>query len=629
MSERIRFGPFELDTKAGELWRGPRRIRLQDKPLRMLVALLEQRGEVVTREELRERLWPGNVVVEFDNGLNNAVNKIRAALGDSATEPQYVETVGRRGYRFVGSIDSTPETSAPPRRTDVAELPSLAAQPAAAAVPEPVAPPPTKISGARLRWAGAALAILGLVAAAVVALRPPSGAVPEIRSLAVLPLENLSNDGEQEYFSDGMTDALIAQLAGIRALRIISRQSVMQYKRSVVPMPTIARELGVDAVIEGTVLRNADRVRVTVQLIHAPTDTHLWSEQYERPLGDVLALQAEIARSVAREVHAAITPHESARLAAAAPIDPMAYDLFLRGRYLWSQRTEEGMRRSIDFYRRALEIEPGFARAHAALAESYGPLGYNGWMSPAEATPQMKAAALRALALDPDLVEGLTALGACAAFHEWNWSEGEAHFRRAIEVNGNYSTAFAWYGLLHENLGRQAANVDARRRAFELDPVWAGTGIALGRALAMNGSVEEGVAQIKRTLELYPRHALALSWLGTIYAAEGRYGEAIAAFEGSGDDGGLGHALAAAGRREEALAVLAQLEQRARERYVAPFSLALVHVGLGDHDAALDVLERGYEIRDPAMSGLAVDARFAPLANDPRFTALLERIGLK
>jgi tetratricopeptide (TPR) repeat protein len=250
-------------------------------------------------------------------------------------------------------------------------------------------------------------------------------------------------------------------------------------------------------------------------------------------------------------------------------------------------------------------------------------------MSPDEATPQMKAAALRALEIDPDLVEGLTALGACAAFHEWKWSEGEAHFRRAIEVNGNYSTAYAWYGLLHENLGRQAANEEARRRAFELDPVWVGTGIALGRALAMNGKVEEGIAQIKRTLDLYPNHALAVSWLGTIYADAGRYDEAIDAFARGADDGGLGHALGAAGRRDEALAVLARLEQAAQERYVSPFSLALVQVGLGDHDAALATLERGVTIRDPAMSGLGVDARFAPLASDPRFQAVLDSIGLR
>ncbi len=625
MTARIRFGPFELDTKAGELWKGARRIRLQDKPLRLLLALIEQRGEIVTRDELRERLWPDNIVVEFDNGLNNAVNKLRAALADSANAPEYIETVGRRGHRFVGTL--VDELAAAPAEQEPPHEPAPPAAHEPPAQRELAASPPPRRPRIGVAVAAAVAALL--VAAAAVFLAPQTPAVPEIHSLAVLPLENLSSNVDEEYFSDGMTDALIAQLAGLRSLRIISRQSVMRYKRSVVPMPTIAQELGVDAVFEGTVLRSADRVRVTVQLIHAQSDRHLWSEQYERPLGDVLALQAEIASSVAHEVSAAITPQETARLAAAATVDAEAYDLYLRGRYFWAQRTEEGLRRSLDYFQRALDLEPDFARAHAALAEAYGPLGYNGWMSPEEATPRMKASALRALELDPDLVEGLTALAACAAFHEWNWAEGERQFRRALEVSANYSTAYAWYGLLHENLGRHDENLEARRRAFELDPVWVGTGIALGRALAMNGRVEEGIAQVRRTLELDPTHALGLSWLGTIYATAGRYDEAIDAFTRGGDDGGLGHALAAVGRRDEALAVRARLEQRMHERYVAPLSLALVNVGLGDHEAALAALERGLAIRDPGMSGLAVDARFAPLAAEPRFLAVLDGIGLR
>jgi TolB-like protein/DNA-binding winged helix-turn-helix (wHTH) protein len=626
---RIRFGPFELDARAGELRRAGRRIRLQDKPLRLLIALIEQRGEIVTRDELRERLWPGNVVVEFDNGLNNAVNKLRAALDDSAAEPQFVETVGRRGYRFVGTLES------PAASADAAS--GAHAAPAAAEVSSaaPVVADPTDPVAAaqrpprRLRPLAGAAALLAAVGAAVLLFDERFGGQADIDSVAVLPLENLSSDLEQEYFSDGMTDTLISQLANIRSLRIISRQSVMRYKRSALTMPEIARELDVDAVIEGTVLRTGDRVRVTVQLIHAPSDRHLWNAQYERPLDDVLALQAEIARSVADNVQAALTPQEAARLTATKSVDAQAYDLFLRGRYFWALRTEDGLRRSLDYFERALALEPDFARAHAALAESYGPLGYNGWMSPAEATPRMKAAALRALELDPGLVEGWTALGACAAFHEWRWSEGEAHFRRALEVSGNYSTAYGWYGLLYENTGRQAENLAARQRAFELDPLWVGTGIALGRALWLNGRPDDGIAQIERTLELDPMHALGLSYLGTIYAATGRYEDAINAFARADDSGGLGHAYALSGRHADALTELARLEQRARERHVPPVQFALIQVGLGDHEAALAALERGYELRDPGMSAVAVDPRFAPLAAAPRFQALLEKMGLR
>jgi tetratricopeptide (TPR) repeat protein len=363
--------------------------------------------------------------------------------------------------------------------------------------------------------------------------------------------------------------------------------------------------------------------------VQGPSDTHLWTYQYERPLDDVIGLQAEIAQAVAAEVRAALTPQETARLARPANVDAEAYDLYLRGRHFWSLRTEDGLRRSLEYFERAIALAPEFAPAHAALAEAYGPLGYLGYMPPDEATPRMKAAATRALELDPNLVEGWTALGACAAFHEWHWAEGERHFERAVALGPSYSTAFGWYGLLFENTGRQAENVAARRRAFELDPLWVGTSSAYGQALFFAGRPEEGVAQLKRTLELDPDHAVALSYLGLVYAGMGRYDDAIDAFARAGNDGGLGHAYGVAGRREEALRVLARLEQRAAERYVSPHQFALVRLGLGDTAGALDALERGFAIRDPGMSGIKVDPRFAPLAAEPRFATLLEQMGLR
>lgn len=612
LHNKIRFGPFELDTKTGELRRGARLVRLQDKTLTLLLALVERPGEMRTREELQSLLWPPPLVVDFDNGLNNAANKLRHVLGDSPTAPSYVETVGRRGYRFIGEV-----------------VPVLPPQ-------EPTAmTPPRVVTDAAPTTRSFAIGALGAAVLAAIAIAlwlgretPPVVDAAHIASLAVLPLDNLSSDPEQEYFSDGMTDALISQLAGIRSLRVMSRQSIMRYKDSASPMPAIAKELGVDGIIEGTVLRTGDRVRISVQLVHGPSDTHLWADQYERPLDDVLGLQAEIAQAVAAEVRAALTPQEMARFARPANIDAEAYDLYLRGRYFWSRRTEDDLRRSLEYFERAIALAPEFAPAHAALAEAYGPLGYSGFMPPDQATPRMKAAALRALELDPNLVEGWTALGACAAFHEWQWAEGERHFERAIALGPNYSTAFGWYGLLLENTGRQAENLAARRRAFELDPLWVGTSAAYGQALFFAGRADEGIAQIKRTLELDPDHAIALSYLGVVYAGSGRYDEAIDAFARAGNDGGLGHALGVAGRREEALQALARLEQRAVERYVSPHQFALVRLGLGDNAGALDALERGFAIRDPGMSGIKVDPRFAPLAAEPRFVRLLEQMGL-
>jgi len=355
----VRFGVFEVDFKAGEVRRHGRRLRLQEKPFQVLQALLERPGDVVSRDELRAHLWPVDMFVDFDNGLNNAINKVRRTLGDSVAAPSYVETVGRRGYRFIGTIE--------------ADMLTLARSPPLGWVP--VSP-------------------------------------PMVSSLAVLPLANLSGHEDEEYFSDGMTDALISQIAGIRSLRVISRQSIVRYKGSRASMPKIARELGVDSLIEGTVLRVGGRVRISVQLVHGPTDRHLWSGRWDRDVSDVLIVQSEIARAVADAVAATVTADEAFRLTRVSNINPAAYDAYLKGRFFWRQRTREGLLRSVEYYRKAITIEPTFALAHAAEAESYGPLGYLAFLPPHESTPAMRAAATRALELDPELVEGLTALAA-------------------------------------------------------------------------------------------------------------------------------------------------------------------------------------------------------------------------
>jgi TolB-like protein/DNA-binding winged helix-turn-helix (wHTH) protein/tetratricopeptide (TPR) repeat protein len=609
-NDKIRFGPFELDPRAGELRRGARRVRLQDKSLRMLVALVENPGEIVTREELRRRLWPPNVIVDFDNGLNNAINKLRTVLADSATEPKYIETVGRRGYRFIGSLGEAPVESradVPARERPIELSPR---------------PPPTRHFDRRLAAIFAGVAILATLVAAVVFERGNS------RDTA-LPFEKLSSDPEQEYFSDGMTDALISQLAGIRSLRVISRQSVMRYKASAVPMPDIARELGVSGVIEGTVLKSADRVRVSVQLIHAPSDRHLWAAEYSRPLDDVIALQSEIAQAVVREVVATVTTEETARLAETHSVDADAYDLYLRGRFFWGKRTEEALHRALDYFERAIVLQPDFALAHAAIAETYGPLGGSGFTDPVDAARKMRAAAERALEIDPELVEGLTALGACAAFHEWQWAEGERHFRRALEINPNYALTHMWWGLWLERQGRQADNLRARERAVALDPLGGAAVAGYGNALFMNGRVDDAISVLQKALEIDPDNPQLLANLALIHMSLGRYDEAIDGFERAGELGHVGYTYGVAGRADEASAVLAELERLARQRYVPPFAFALVHVGLGDTAAALEALERGYEQRDTTMAGIKVAIELAPLRDEPRFAALLEKMGLR
>ncbi|HJU41371.1 MAG TPA: winged helix-turn-helix domain-containing protein [Vicinamibacterales bacterium] len=573
----LRFGPFEVDLKAGELRRHGRRLRLQEKPFQVLQALLEREGDLISREELRERLWAADTFVDFDNGLNNAVRKVRRVLSDSAAHPKYVETVGRRGYRFIGPI-------------------------------ERMAPAAPRVSGAT-GWA-------------------PTAGFGSVSSLAVLPLVNLSNDRDEDYFSDGMTDALIGQIARIRALRVIASQSTRRYQGSRAPISKIARELGVDAIVQGTVLRSGDRVRITVQLVHGANDSYIWSGQWERSLADVLILQSEIARDVAREVQAALTADETGRFEGIGSVDPAAYDTYLRGRFFWNQRTRESLLRSIEYYERAIAMAPRFAAAHAAIAESLGPLGYLGFVSPDRSTPAMRAAATRALAIDPELVEGLTALGACAAFHEWRWAEGEQNFQRAIAINPNYSTAFLWFGLLFENTGRQAENVAARRRALELDPFNLRAWAALGYALFLNGQCEEAVARLEGALELDPHWFFARRDLALVDVSRGRLDEAIAKFRSINEYGSLGHALARAGREDEAREALAALQSRAATEYVSPYQAALIEIGLGESDSALRSLQRAFDIRAIDLSGVKVDPRFAPLAADSRFAALLRRMNL-
>ena len=601
-----RFGRFELDGRAGELRKDGLRVKLQEKPFRMLELLLERPGEVVTRDELRQRLWPADTFVDFDNGLNTAINKVRAALGDAAESPRFVETLGRRGYRFIAPLEARP-----------------AAFPAATV--------PVEVSDRRPRVAFAAVIALVLVASlSVLAVRrwPRRGSLPPITSLAVLPLVNLSNDPEQEYFVDGMTDVLITDLASIRALRVISRQSVMAYKGSRKPLPQIARELDVDGVVEGSVARSAGRVRVTAQLVHAPTDRHLWARQYERDARDLLALQSELSASIAQEIRTVVTPEELARLGRPRATSVAAYDDYLRGRYFWNKRSESDLQKGLAYFQHAVAEDPSFALAYAGIAESYGPLAYGGYMATAETAPRMRAAATRALELDDKLAEAHTALAACMAFQEWNWAAAESEFHRAIEVNPNYATAHAWYGLYLSGLSRFEEDVAERTRAVQLDPVSVVWNAGLGDALGHAGRLQEAARQLQKTLELEPDFSQAHVYLGEVYLREGRNDEAAAEFQKARANGSLGYAYAVSGRAGEAGRVLGELARLATQRYVSPLEFAVVHAGLGQREQAFSWLDKAFADRVPRLSGLREDPRLASLHGDPRFADLLRRMNL-
>src|SRR5271163_453465 len=427
---RLRFGVFEVDLRAGELRKHGLKIRLQEQPFQVLRMLAERTGEVVTREDLQKKLWRTDTFVDFDHGLNKAINKIREALSDSAENPRFVETVARRGYRFLAEVKVADPGRNAEAATDpqsgkaVADRPELASKPAK---PKPLS--------ALFAWKTVALVVVLLVAAAGFwKFHSSNRPYPVIRSLAVLPLESLSSDASQDYFADGMTDELITDLGQISALRVISRTSVMGYKHAHKPLPQIARELNVDAVVEGTVLHSGDRVRITAQLIDAASDKHLWSQSYEGELKDTMALQNKVASSIAEQIRINLNPQEQAALKIAKLVNPEAYQSYLKGRYFWNKRTADGLKVALAYFNQAIEEDPRYAQAYSGLADTYALSG--DWqyavMTAKEALPKARAAAMKAIELDGALGEAHNSLAFCLDGFDWDFVAAGKEFRRAI-----------------------------------------------------------------------------------------------------------------------------------------------------------------------------------------------------
>ena len=454
----IRFGTFEVDPRAGELRRDGSRVKLQDQPFQVLLALLERPNDVVTREELRAKLWPGDTFVDFDHGLNAAVKRLRDALGDTAENPRFIETLSRRGYRFIAPV---------------APFDSQAMQP-----PTPPAVPQPRATLARTTKPIRPAYLFGLAGSAavillLVALNGGGGywtrlgfGGKRIQSLAVLPLENLSRDPDQEYFSDGMTDALIADLSKIGALRVTSRTSSIRYKKSSKSLPEIARELNVDGVVEGSVMRSGNRVRITARLIHAPTEQNLWSETYERDLGDVLKLQGDVAEAIAQQVRAQLTPEQQARLRSAPAVNPEAYEAYLKGRFTKVAGTQVGLKQAQDYFTAAIREDPRFALAYVGLADCYLELGTYRWLPPQDAYRQASEAVHRALQLDETLGEAHTTLGYLHWRYSWDWRAAEREFRHAVDSNPNYiegHESLLWYLAWSGRRDEALADISSKR----------------------------------------------------------------------------------------------------------------------------------------------------------------------
>jgi TolB-like protein len=571
----LRFGEFEIDTRSGELSRQGSKVDLQDQPFQALVLLLERPGQVVTREELRKRLWPENTFVDFERGLNKAINKLRAALRDDAEKPLYIETLPQRGYRFVAQVENLSQLHDP--------------------------------------------------------LRPPLA--PRIDSLAVLPLANLSGDPAQEYFCDGMTEELICAIARIGALRVISRTSVMQYKGAGKSLPAIAQELRVDAVLEGSVARSDQKVRVIAQLIQASEDRHLWSGRYERDLRDILQLQDEIAQNIARHVNKLVGP-EHPRPGLARQVHPQAYEACLKGNFYRDRMTPPDLEKSIGFYTQAVELDPTYAQAYGDLSQSYFYFGVFGMRRPGEIFPIARANAVKALELDETIACAHNALAAIHILYDWDWAAAEAESRRAVELSPGVSITHAHLGDYMSIRGRHDEAIAEFRRVRELDPISCEYNRWLALILYRARRYDEAIAQCQNCLELYRQDANTLWFLALSLEQKGELPEAIAKLEeavslsgGSNHRALLGRAYALAGDRTRALAILDELKALSQQRYVSPFDLAVVYVGLGDRDTAFRWLEESYQQRVFRIIELTMPM-FDSLRSDPRWQDLVRRIGL-
>jgi TolB-like protein/DNA-binding winged helix-turn-helix (wHTH) protein/Flp pilus assembly protein TadD len=615
----VRFGTFEVDLSEGELRHKGVKIKLQEQPFRILAALLEQAGSLVTREQLRERLWPADTFVDFEHSLNAAVKNLRRALRDDAENPRFIETVPKRGYKFIAAI--APSGSEP--QIDVAQ-PHLEVR-----------------RKANLRTVTIAVTIavivIGLASATWHWRETRALAARPISSLAVLPLENLSAEPQQDYFADGMTDEVITELGKLGALRVISRTSAMQYKSAHKPLSQIARELNVDAVVEGSVLRSGDHVRITAQLIRAMPERHLWAESYEGDLSSVLTLQREVARAIAGAIQVKLTPNEQEHLASRLPINPQAHEAYLLGRYFWNRRTEEGLNKAIDYFQQAIEKDSNYAPAHAGLADAYGLLGFAeyGTLSPREAVPKAEAAANRALEIDETLAEAHTALWAIKHRFKWDWDGAEREFKRAIELNPNYATAHHWYALYLASMGRMDEAVTVAKRGRELDPLSLIVNTGFGRVLYCARRHDEAIEQLSRTLELDPSFPVAHYWRGLAYEQKGMHKEAIADLVQLRTlsvsplrIAGLGNVYAVSGEKGKAQAILSELKDLLSKRYVSPYDVAVIYSGLGDTDQTFRWLEKTYEEREGALVYLNVEPMFDTVRSDPRFKDLVHRVGL-
>ncbi len=601
----VRFGPFQLDLGAAELRHNGTTIKLPEQPFQILTELVNHPGEVVTREELRQRLWRADTFVDFDHSLNAAVKRLREALDDSAEKPLYIETIPRHGYRLIVPLEARE------------------AVPAARGVLRN-----------RVIWSFAAIVALFAVAAGLIWRHRVTERSPtvNIQSLAVLPLENLSGNSDDEYFADGMTEALITELGKLHALRVISRQSVMQYKGTSKTVQQIARELKVDAVVEGSALRAGSKVRITTQLIQANPERHLWSESYERDVKDVIALQGEMTQSIAHEIRLSLTESDQQRLAQVRAVSPEAYEAFLKGNYFLSRNPQE-IRKSVDFFQQVISMEPGYAPAYAGLAVAYLNLGDRNLLPADEAHEKARPLIKKALSLDDTLSEAHTALAGLLDTG-WDWAGAEKEYRRAIELDPNNAHARHWYDMFLLEMGRIEEAVAENQRALQLNPTSRAINAALSVKLTYAGRYDEAVQQAKAGLDMDDHSAPAHFALGLAYTKRGMREQAISELKTavdltpgySGYRGVLAYSYGVFGQTNEACRVAEEIRQLVTRNSAGQTDLAVAYAACGRNDEALQRLEQAYREHAYSLASMKTDPTLEKLRPDPRFQDLLRRM---
>jgi TolB-like protein/DNA-binding winged helix-turn-helix (wHTH) protein/tetratricopeptide (TPR) repeat protein len=603
----FRLGEWLVRPRLGSVQSNGRIDRIEPRCMQVLVCLANHSGEVVSKEELIRSVWTDTFVT--DEVLTRAISELRRTLSDDAKRPRLVETIPKIGYRIIAPVELvTPDP--PVRKASSRKLITVLA----------------------LLFVMGAGAILAFVAYGRFSRKQALAA--RVRSIAVLPLDNLSHDPEQEYFADGMTEALINNLSKVGALRVISRTSVMQYKTNRKSLPEIARDLRVDAIVEGSVQRSANRVRIAAQLIDGKTDAHLWAQSFDRDLSDVLVLESEVAQAVTSEIRITLTPADEARLPAPHVVSQKAHDAYLHGRYLWNTRTKEGLEQSIAFYHEAIQEDPQYALAYAGLADSYILLENNGEMPATNAYPEIRSAAMKAVAADPNLAEAHMIL-ADAKETEWDWAGAEKEYKRALELNPGSARAHHWYAVLLGNLKRYDEAILEINRAVDLEPLSQRLYANQCQIYYLAGRFDEALLILNTSPILKRENPVARSISGKIHLKKADYRTAIPELRTNVEldrcaenlaDLAYGYALA--GRREEAVAILHELQQLGEREYIEPGWIAMIWLALGDKGKTLDLLQEDYRLHSSFLVSLGSDPVFEPLHSDGRFQDLLRRIGL-